>query len=155
MLKLNKLEPVTKKRKRIGRGGSRGGQSGRGHKGQRSRSGGQTEIKAFFEGGQMPLSRRLPRRGFNNRFKKDFRVINLSDLELRFNDGETIDRQSFFDKGLIKGNSKFFVKILGSGKLTKKLVIKADAFSKSAIVSIEGVGGTVQFDREINCGTAS
>ena len=155
MLRLDKLKSVTKNRKRVGRGGSRGGQCGRGHKGQRSRSGGQVELKAFFEGGQMPLSRRLPRRGFSNPFKKDFKIVNLSTLELKFIQGDTVDRKSLTEKGLVKGKGKFLIKILGKGDLTKKLIVQADAFSKSAIEAIRKADGTIQLAKEVSSGSTS
>ena len=142
MLQLHNLEALKKKRKRVGRGGSRGGTSGRGHKGQKARSGSNT-LKPFFEGGQMPLSRRLPRRGFTNIFKKYYVVIGLKDLERCFNEGETVDKNSLRAKGIIKGRKDPLVKILANGELTKKLDVQADAFSKSAVEKIEKAGGKV------------
>lgn len=148
MLQLNKLKKLHRKRKRIGRGGDRGGTSGRGHKGQRARSGGR--VKATFEGGQMSLTRRLPKRGFtNNAFKKDVRIINLKTLELKFEDGQTVDKKSLREKGLLKGVGKFKVKILGNGKLTKKLIVCADLFSKRAAVEIQQIGGQVRRGEEM------
>ena len=143
MLQLHNLEPLSKSRKRIGRGGSRGGTSGRGHKGQRARTGGRSELKPFFEGGQMPLTRRLPRRGFNNPFKTLYNVIGLKELERCFNDGQVVDMSALREKGLVKGKKISLVKILATGTLTKKLTVHADAFSKSAIELIKGVGGEV------------
>ena len=116
MLQLNELTKLKKNGKRIGRGGERGGTSGRGHKGQKSRSGVSGELKPFFEGGQMPLSRRLPTRGFNNRFKKNVKVINLRDLEARFSANDVVNRESLFKIGLIKGKGKYYVKVLGHGE---------------------------------------
>jgi large subunit ribosomal protein L15 len=150
MLQLDKLDSVKQKRKRVGRGGSRGGQSGRGHKGQRSRSGGQRELRPFFEGGQMPLSRRLPRRGFTNVFKKIYTVISVGSLSLRFVDGDNVTIESLQKKGLIKGKHCNLVKILGSEKLDKKLIVTAHAFSRSAVAAIERAGGT---SKEIGCGS--
>jgi len=150
MFQLNNLEKITHKRKRIGRGGDRGGTSGRGHKGQKARTGGRAEIKANFEGGQMPLSRRIPRRGFNNIFKKDIKVIGLDALEAKYAQGETVDRETLRSKGLIKGNGDFLVKILGNGSLTKKLAVHVDALSSSAAQAITNAGGTIQEAKEIN-----
>jgi large subunit ribosomal protein L15 len=103
MLRLDSLQKITKKRKRVGRGGDRGGYSGRGCDGQKGRTGSTGEIKAFFEGGQMPLVRRIPRRGFNNVFKKIYKLINISDLETKFASGETVNQETLRQKGLIKG----------------------------------------------------
>ena len=147
MLKLNNLKPAGKKRKRVARGGSRGGTSGRGHKGQKARSGGNTF--PGFEGGQMPLSRRLPKRGFTNaRFKIDVRLINLDQLETHFEQDARIDKAILFEKGLVKGRGKFLLKVLGKGTLSKKLVVVADAFSKSAAKVIEDLGGKAEIAKE-------
>ena len=143
MLQLHNLEPLAKKRKRVGRGGGRGGTSGRGHKGQRARTGGRSELKPFFEGGQMSLTRRLPRRGFTNSFKKAYEIIGLRDLERCFDDGQMVDMSALREKGLVKGKKDSLVKVLATGKLTKKLTVHADAFSKSAIELIKKVGGEV------------
>ena len=132
---------------RIGRGGDRGGTSGKGHKGQKSRSG--VKIRASFEGGQMPLSRRLPKRGFNNSFKKDVRIVSLEVLETKFEAGAVVDRASLVEKGILKGKKSFFVKILGNGELSKNLTVQADMFSKSAIEAIKKAGGTPQLVKEI------
>ncbi len=150
MLQLNELTKLKKNGKRIGRGGERGGTSGRGHKGQKSRSGVSGELKASFEGGQMPLSRRLPVRGFNNRFKKNVKVINLRDLEVRFSANDVVNRESLFKIGLIKGKGKYYVKVLGNGKLTKPLDVQVDAISKSAAVAIEKSGGKLKLTNEEN-----
>lgn len=140
MLTLNSCERLLKKRKVIGRGGARGGTSGRGHKGQKARTSG--TVGSVFEGGQMPLSRRLPKRGFNNsRFAQSWAVLNLNHLEAKFNAGEIVDRTTLLDKGLLKKSDKSLVKILGSGKLSKKLIVHADAFSTSAAKSITSQGG--------------
>jgi len=149
MFRLDKLESVSKKRKRIGRGGDRGGTSGKGHKGQKSRSGASYELKGWFEGGQMPLTRRLPRRGFTNRFKKDVKVVSLKDLEKNFFAGEQVNRETLREKGLIKGKGKFFVKVLANGRLTKGLTVQVDAFSKSAIQAIQKVGGKAELIKEV------
>ena len=129
---LHAPEGANKRRKKLGRGqaSGRGTTSGKGNKGQKARSGGKTY--AGFEGGQMPLYRRLAHRGFSNYpFKKSFQIVNLSEIEKRYAEGETVDEASLHDKGLIKGRKKggvfsasLPVKILGNGDLTKKLVFK-------------------------------
>ena len=132
-----------KKRKRVGRGpGSGSGKTcGRGHKGQQSRSGGGTPVG--FEGGQMPLYRRLPKRGFNNSiFRKVFAIVNVGQLEAAFEDGATVDADSIRAARLVNAK-KGPIKILGSGELTKKLTVKADQFSGSARQKIEAAGGEV------------
>ena len=152
MLRLHELTALVKKRKRVGRGGSRGGTSGRGSKGQRARSGGRTrKLSAGFEGGQMPLYRRLPKRGFNNEQFIDVvtHIVNLEQLNDAFQDGATVDMAALIEKGLVskkksqKGNN-LVIKILGSGTLSKKLIVNADAFSKSAVEAIEKLGGQVR-----------
>lgn len=143
MFQLNKLESTSKKRKRVGRGGDCGGTSGRGHKGQGSRSGG-VAMKTWFEGGQMPLSRRLPKRGFNNIFRKECLIINLKDLEIKFSAGDVVNKETLSKQGLVKGHKKFLIKILGNGELTKNLTVHADLFSKSAKEAIEKAGGKAE-----------
>ena len=145
-MKLNSLTPVpgsTKNRKRVGRGhGSGLGKSaGRGDKGAGQRSG--FKRRPWFEGGQMPLARRLPRRGFTNIFKKEFQIVNLNALDDL--DIEKIDAQIMFQKGLVRSALKP-IKILGDGELNMKLEITASAFSTSAKEKIEKAGGmaTVQ-----------
>ena len=131
------------RRKRIGCGESsgRGKTSGRGHKGQKSRSGG--GVRASFEGGQMPIYRRLPKRGFNNAsFKTNYAVVNVSDLEARFEDGATVDEAALRQARLIKG-SYDGVKILGDGEISKKITISVDKVSASAKEKIEKAGGSV------------
>ncbi len=141
MVGLDSLTPSGKKRKRVGRGGSRGGTSGKGHKGQKARSG--PKIKTQFEGGQMPLTRRLPKRGFNNhRFKTDYEIVNLKSLQEKFDAGTVVDAQALFEKGLI-GGSRPLVKVLGDGSLDKKLIVHAHKFSKSAAEAIVQAGGEV------------
>jgi large subunit ribosomal protein L15 len=143
MFQLNDLAPLVKKRKRVGRGGSRGGTSGKGHKGQKARTSG--TVSPAFEGGQMPISRRLPKRGFNNKnFKKRFEIVSLAQLEKSFNDGENIIKETLVERGIIKGKSNTLLKVLGGFNLTKKLIVSADAFSKSAIESINKVGGKAE-----------
>jgi large subunit ribosomal protein L15 len=153
MLLLHELPALVKKRKRIGRGGSRGGTSGRGSKGQRARSGGRKrKLSAGFEGGQMPLYRRLPKRGFNNdRFgEAEMHIISLEQLNNAFEEGATVDLAALVQKGLVskkksqKGMSNQMIKILGNGTLSKKLIVNADAFSKSAVTAIENLGGEVR-----------
>ena len=143
-MELHTLKPAegsTKKRKRVGRGtGSGTGKtSGRGHKGQRSRSG--FSRKRGFEGGQWPLSRRLPKRGFTNIFRKDYQIVNLTDL-VRCEPGE-ITGLILLEKGLVKKSNKP-IKILGDGKLEGAYTIKANAFSKSAKEKIEAAGGKAE-----------
>lgn len=147
MLKLNNLTSAGKKRKRVARGGSRGGTSGKGHKGQKARSGG--KVKAGFEGGQMPLSRRLPKRGFTNaRFKKDVHIINLDQLEAHFDAETQVDKAVLVQKGLLRGHTKISLKVLAKGTLSKKLTVVADSFSKSAAKIIEDLGGKAEITRE-------
>jgi large subunit ribosomal protein L15 len=131
------------KSKRIGRGiGSGTGKtSGKGHKGQWARSGG--GVRPGFEGGQMPLTRRLPKRGFTNIYKKEYTVINVSDLE-RFEDGVTVNLEALIGAGLVKKVEAYGIKVLGNGELTKKLTVEAKKFSKSAIDIIEKAGGKAE-----------
>jgi len=140
---LKPAEKSVKKSKRVGRGqgSGKGGTSTRGHKGAKSRSG--YKKKIGFEGGQMPLQRRLPKFGFTNVSRKEYKAINIDTLEkLAEKKGlTTIDIDVLIDAGLIKKNS--LVKILGNGTLTRKLEVKAHAFSKSAIAAIESVEGIV------------
>ena len=153
MLQLHELESLKAKKKRVGRGGSRGGTSGKGHKGQRARSGGRSNLKPFFEGGQMPLSRRLPRRGFSNVFKKQFVLIGLKELEACFDSNSIVNKQVLREKGLLKGKKELPVKILGNGTLNKKLTVQVEAFTKSAVAAIEKVGGVVQQIKESERGS--
>jgi large subunit ribosomal protein L15 len=148
MFLLSNLEKLVKPRKRVGRGGSRGGTSGRGHKGQKSRPGAGGEIKDFFEGGQMPLSRRTPRRGFKNFTRVEVKVVNLLDLEERFENGATVDRAALLACGLIKGHGSYKIKVLGNGTLTKALTVKVDACSKSAVEAITNSKGKVELSSE-------
>lgn len=147
MFKLSNLFKLIKKRKTIGRGGSRGGTSGKGGKGQTARSGG--SIHPSFEGGQMPLSRRLPKRGFNNkRFRKDIEIVGLDQLEKKFNNGDSVTREALIEKGLIKGRPGSSVKILGGKTLSKKFSVVADAFSGAASETIQKFGGEVILTNE-------
>jgi len=131
------------KKKRIvgrGQGSGRGTTAGKGNKGQQSRSGGKTYIG--FEGGQMPLYRRLAHRGFSNYpFKKEWEIVNLGEIDARYADGETVDAVSLIKKGLVKKNCP--IKILAAGELTKKLNFNAAAVSASAKEKIEKAGGTL------------
>lgn len=141
MIRLDTLTPAGKKRKRIGRGGSRGGTSGKGHKGQKARSG--PKIRIQFEGGQMPLTRRLPKRGFTNaRFKTTYEIVNLKTLEQVFDAGATVDAQALYAKGLVKGGRPL-IKVLGDGDLGKKLIVHANKFSKAAAERIVQAGGEI------------
>lgn len=127
---------------RVGRGhGSGNGKTaGKGHKGQKARSG---SPRPGFEGGQMPLYRRIPKRGFTCPSSKDIVGINLSVLNDRFEDGAVVDIDTLIETGIVK-NPKDGVKILGNGEITKKLTVKANAFSASAKEKIEAIGGTVE-----------
>ena len=122
-----------------GHGSGNGKTAGKGHKGQKARSG---APRPGFEGGQMPLYRRLPKRGFKNRNSKEIVAINISELE-RFRSGSTVTIEKMVETGLIK-NTRDGVKILGNGEFTKKLNVKANAFSASAKEKIEALGGTVE-----------
>ena len=144
-MKLHELKPADGARKdkvRVGRGtGSGCGKtSGRGHKGQKSRSGG--GVRPGFEGGQMPIYRRLPKRGFKNIWRKNFAEVNVSSLNI-FDDGATVDAVTLIEMGVIK-NVLDGVKILGDGELTKKLTVRAQGFTKSAVAKIEAAGGTTE-----------
>ena len=141
MVTLDSLSSAGKKRKRVGRGGSRGGTSGKGHKGQKARSG--PKIAVQFEGGQMPLTRRLPKRGFNNaRFAVGYEIVNLGALSECFDAGTLVNAQSLYERGLIRGGRRS-IKILADGSLDKKLIVHADKFSKAAADSILQAGGEV------------
>ncbi len=141
-MRLEDLKPApgaTKKAKRVGRGvGSGNGKTaGKGHKGQKARSGG---VKgAGFEGGQMPLQRRLPKRGFANIFRKEYAVVNIADLD-KLAGSEPLTPEMLMQKGLIK-DLKGGVKVLGTGELKSKLVVRAHKFSKSAAEKIQAAGG--------------
>lgn len=144
-MKMHELSPAfgsTKEAKRIGRGhGSGNGKTaGKGHKGQKARAG--HGMRPGFEGGQMPLQRRIPKRGFNNIFAEEWITINLSALEV-FEDGATVDAAALADKGIVK-KANLPIKVLANGKLTKKLTVKANAFSASAAEKINSVGGKAE-----------
>lgn len=145
-MKLNELSPSVpkKNRKRIGRGNSSGWgkTAGKGSNGQNSRAGG--GVKPYFEGGQMPIYRRVPKRGFSNTvFKKEYTVVSLSFLNDNFEDGEEVSLETLFNKCLIK-KGRDRVKILGNGELNKKLTVKVHKISKSAKAAVEAKGGTVE-----------
>lgn len=144
-MKLDNLisTPEAKARKRVGRGpgSGMGKTSTRGENGQKSRSG--ASIKAWFEGGQSPLYRRIPKRGFNNaKFRIEFATINLSDLN-RFNDGDVVTPELLKEKGIVK-KQLCGIKVLGNGTLEKKLTVRANRFSSSAVTKIESAGGTAE-----------
>lgn len=144
-MNLHELKPADGARKdktRLGRGtGSGCGKtSGRGHKGQKSRSGG--GVRPGFEGGQMPIYRRLPKRGFKNIWRKEYAEVNVGTLNV-FDDDMTVDPVALVEMGILK-NVLDGVRILGNGDLTKKLTVKAQGFSKQAIAKIEAAGGTAE-----------
>ena len=143
---LSNLKPAkgakqTKKRVGRGPGSGLGKTSGRGHKGAQSRSG--YSYKRGFEGGQMPLHRRLPKRGFNNLFRTEYSVVNLDQLEARFDAGATVTADALRDAGLIHGTRKP-VKVLGRGDITKALTVQAHKFSGKAAEKLAAVGGTAE-----------
>ena len=145
-MKLHELQPAAgsvKEIKRIGRGhGSGSGKTaGKGHKGQKARSGG--SIRPGFEGGQMPLQRRMPKRGFNNIFATEYATVNVSDLEARFDNGAVVDADALKACGLLK-ETLDGVKILGNGELTKSLTVKAAKFTAGAQEKIEKAGGKAE-----------
>lgn len=144
-MKLHELKPaagsnVAAKRKGRGHGSGNGKTAGYGHKGQKARSGG--SIRPGFEGGQMPLQRRIPKRGFVNIFATHYVTINVSDLN-RFEDGAVVDAQALIDAGLLK-KTLDGVKVLGRGEITKKLTVNVAAFSASAKQKIEAAGGKAE-----------
>lgn len=143
-MKLENLSPAygsTKAKKRVGRGGKYSKTAGKGEKGQNARSGG--GVRPGFEGGQLPLFRRLGKRGFNNkRFQTVYATINVSELN-RFEEGTVVTPELLIDTGIIKKQLDG-IKVLGNGELTKKLTVKATSFSKTAKTKIESVGGTIE-----------
>jgi len=154
MLQLDKLTPLLKKKKRIGRGGERGGTSGKGHKGQKARAG--SKIRVGFEGGQMPLFRRLPKRGFTNApFKKEYVIVKLGRLSEIFDENTQVTTELLIQKGLIKRQKSLkagklpLVKVLSDDMPVKKLIIYADAFSRSALDAIQKSGGEAKTIKEI------
>ena len=144
-MKLHELSPApgsVKERKRIGRGAAsgQGKTAGKGHKGQKARSGSNAHIG--FEGGQMPLARRIPKRGFNNIFAKPLEIINLSALN-KFEDGETVNAEALLAKGILS-KCEYGFKVLGNGSVTKKVNVQAAAFSQAAKDAIEAAGGKAE-----------
>ena len=145
-MKMHDLSPAVGARKapkRLGRGigSGLGKTSGKGHKGQWARSGG--GVRPGFEGGQMPLSRRLPKTGFDNRYKKVYSIVNLDDLN-RFDDGAVVDAKALLEAGVLSKIEPYGLKVLGDGELTKKITVQAKKFSKSATEKIEKVGGKAE-----------
>ena len=145
-MKLHELSPAagsTKEAYRKGRGaGSGNGKTGgRGHKGQKARSGG--GVRIGFEGGQMPLQRRVPKRGFVNIFGKEFSIVNVSALDQSFEDGAVVDIDALIEKGLVK-KVLDGVKILGNGEISKKLTVQVNAYSEAAKQKIEAAGGKAE-----------
>jgi len=136
---LTYAEGAVKDRKRVGRGGSRGKQSGRGANGAHSRSG--SKRRAWFQGGQMPIQRQLPKRGFKNLNRIEFQVVNVGDLD-KLSGGEELTPALLFELGAI-GKKDSPVKVLGDGEVTKKLIVSANAFSKSAQEKIKAAGGRI------------
>ena len=144
-MKLNELSPVpgsTHVAKRKGRGHATGNgkTAGRGHKGQKARSGG--GVRVGFEGGQMPLARRIPKRGFNNIFAKPLEAINVSALE-KFENGAVVDAKALLDAGILS-KCRYGFKVLGNGEISKKLTVQANAFSEGAKTKIEAAGGKAE-----------
>lgn len=144
-MKLSELRPAegaTSDRKRVGRGkgSGLGKTAGKGHKGLRARSGGGT--KPGYEGGQMPLQRRLPKRGFVNIFRKVWAVVNVKELN-RFPAGSVVDAEALRKEGLVKGTADG-VKLLGDGEIDRKLTVKVDKASRSAVEKVVAAGGTVE-----------
>ena len=144
-MKLHELAPVAgstqvAKRKGRGVGTGNGKTAGRGHKGLYARSGG--KVRAGFEGGQMPLARRIPKRGFNNIFAKPLEIINLSTLN-KFEDGEIVTAEALLAKGILN-KCEYGYKVLGNGTVTKKVTVQAAAFSQSAKEAIEAAGGKAE-----------
>ena len=145
-MKMHDLSPAAGARKapkRLGRGiGSGTGKtSGKGHKGQWARSGG--GVRPGFEGGQMPLARRLPKTGFDNRYKKVYSIVNLNDLN-KFDDGAVVNAEALKAAGILSKIEPYGLKVLGDGELTKKVTVQAKKFSKSATEKIEKAGGKAE-----------
>ena len=145
-MKIHELSPApgfNRPVKRIGRGpaSGQGKTAGKGHKGQKARAG--RGMRPGFEGGQMPLQRRLPKRGFNNIFAKEIAIVNVAALEEKFEAGAVIDAEALLANGLVKKQLDG-IKVLGFGELTKKFTVKANAFSAEAKAKIEAAGGTAE-----------
>ena len=145
-MKLHELSPAegaktTSKRLGRGIGSGKGKTSGKGHKGQWARSGG--GVRPGFEGGQMPLTRRLPKRGFNNFFKKVYATVNVDALNV-FEDGAVVNAELLYEMGIIGKIEEYGLKVLGEGSLTKKITVQANKFSKTAVEKIEAMGGKAE-----------
>ena len=145
-MKLHELSPAagsTKERKRIGRGAGsgQGKTAGKGHKGQKARAG--RGMRPGFEGGQMPLQRRVPKRGFNNIFRTEMAIVNIAALEANYDAGAVVTIDSLIEKGLVK-KVLDGVKVLGYGELSKALTVQANAISESAKQKIEAAGGKIE-----------
>ena len=145
-MKLHDLAPAkgsVKERKRIGRGpaSGQGKTAGKGHKGQLARAG--RGMRAGFEGGQMPLQRRVPKRGFNNIFRADIAIVNIGSIDKLFDEGAVVTIDELIAKGLVK-DALDGVKVLGNGEVTKALTVQANAFSESAKAKIEAAGGKAE-----------
>jgi len=145
-MKLHELAPnegATRERKRVGRGiaSGLGKTCGKGHKGQKSRSG-DRRLPSWFEGGQTPLHKRIPKRGFKNPTRVEYEVVNVKTLEKLFSDGDEVSPEVLVEKGLVSKGS--LVKVLGDGELTKRLKVRAHAFSESAKDKIERAGGSCE-----------
>jgi large subunit ribosomal protein L15 len=148
---LSNLKPfygAKHKEKRVGRGhgSGHGKTSGRGHKGQKAREG--LDIRPFFEGGQTPIHRRLPKRGFKNIFKVEYAVVNVGALSKAFPPNEVVDENSLREKGLIKGKGKP-IKLLGNGEINIPLTIRVHAVSRSAKEKVEKAGGSVELIKKV------
>ena len=146
-MKLHELSPAEGSvkpawRKGRGPGSGNGKTAGKGHKGQNARSGG--GVRPGFEGGQIPLYRKLPKRGFNNKFAKEYAIVNVADLN-SFNDGDTVNLEALMSCGKIK-KALDGLKILGNGEITKKITVQAKVFSSSAKEKIEAAGGKAEVD---------
>lgn len=145
-MRIHTIQPAvgaTTSEKRLGRGigSGLGKTSGKGHKGQWARSGG--GVRPGFEGGQTPLARRLPKRGFNNKFAVEYDIVNLESLNV-FDEGTVVTPELLAEKGIVTVKNNGGVKVLGNGQLTKKLTVKADKFSASAKAAIEAAGGVAE-----------
>lgn len=142
-MQLNELPKIVKKSKRVGRGDASGygTTAGKGNKGERARSG-HGHLPVYYEGGQTPIYRRLPKRGFKNSFKVEYDIVNLDSLNKHFRENDEVTFETLVSKGLVSG--KKMIKILGNGTLSKRLNIKAHAFSKQAISKIEQANATFE-----------
>lgn len=150
-MKLHDLKPADGEKassKRLGRGigSGLGKTSGKGHKGQWARSGG--GVRPGFEGGQMPLTRRIPKRGFTNIFKKEYTIVNIGKLDELFEAGAVVDAQAIVDAGLVSKIAPYGLKVLGKGSLGKALTVKAAHFSETAKAAIEAAGGKAVLTQE-------